>query len=209
MNTLKPKEEHMIILSMIAKNHTQTEIARKLNTTGGNISQKVKVLIKYGLLASRRTLSERGKDAILAYKIANDRPKPQKQAPNPALASSMPLNAPRPQPVAPKLQIAQQAEGVPQAQRTQEQIQQQQILDKQKAELAAMLIELGSRNYPSSPPEERRRWVVRMLIWIFSLPENDRIVEIAKIKKEYDKPLKVRALELGLEVIQKLFGNNK
>jgi hypothetical protein len=209
MNTLKPKEEHMIILSMIAKNHTQTEIARKLNTTGGNISQKVKVLIKYGLLVSRRTLSERGKDAVLAYKIANNRPKSQKATPNPTLASSMPLNASRPQPVATKPQIAQQAARQPQAQTMQEQIQQQQILDKQKAELAAMLIELGSRNYPSSPPEERRRWVVQMLIWIFSLPENDRIVEIAKIKKEYNKPLEVRALELGLTVIQKLFGNSE
>ena len=208
MNTLKPKEEHMIILSMIAKNHTQTEIARKLNTTGGNISQKVKVLIKYGFLASRRTLSEKGRDAVLDYKIANNRPKSQKATPNPALASSMPLNASRPQSVATKPQIAQQAEGlIPQAQRTQEQIQQQ-ILDKQKAELAAMLIELGSRNYHSSPPEERRRWVVQMLIWIFSLPENDRIVEIAKIKNEYNKPLKVRALELGIAIIQKLFGNN-
>jgi hypothetical protein len=208
MNTLKPKEEHMIILSMIAKNHTQTEIARKLNTTGGNISQKVKVLIKYGFLASRRTLSEKGRDAVLAHKIANNRPKSQKATPNPALASSIPLNASRPQPVATKPQITQQADGLPQAQTTQEQMQQQQILDKQKAELATMLIELGSRNYPSSPLEERRRWVVQMLIWIFSLPENDRIVEIAKIKKEYNKPLEVRALELGVEIIQKLFGNN-
>jgi hypothetical protein len=79
-------------------------------------------------------------------------------------------------------------------------------LEGEKADVIKMLTELANRECPNPVLNPAwSKWITDYFNYIFSRPADQRILEIAKLRVEYDKSPETRLIELGGEILTKIF----
>jgi hypothetical protein len=78
-------------------------------------------------------------------------------------------------------------------------------LEGDKAEVIKMLMELASRECRSPALNPGwSKWITDYFNFVFSLPADQRLIEMAKLRSEYDKSPGTRLIELSREMLTRM-----
>jgi hypothetical protein len=79
-------------------------------------------------------------------------------------------------------------------------------LECEKAEVIKMLIELANRACPNPVLNPAwSKWITDYFNYVFSRSADQRLLEIAKLRAEYNKSPETRLIELGGDILTKIF----